>query len=61
MGKEEFIITADQRLNEKELDLDGSFSDELQIDDIVIADNAIISDGTSKEYSNDSEAKPTKK
>jgi len=39
----------------------GSFSDELQIDDIVIADNAIISDGTSKEYSNDSEAKPTKR
>ena len=39
----------------------GSFSEELQIDDIVIADNAIISDGTSKEYSNDSEAKPTKR
>ena len=39
----------------------GSFSDELQIDDIVIADNAIISDGTSKEYSNDSEVKPTKR
>lgn len=39
----------------------GSFSDELQIDDIAIADNAIISDGTSKEYSNDSEAKPTKR
>lgn len=39
----------------------GSFSYELQIDDIVIADNAIISDGTSKEYSNDSEAKPTKR
>jgi len=39
----------------------GSFSQELQIDDLVIADNAIISDGTSKEYSNDSEVKPSKR
>jgi len=39
----------------------GSFSEELQIDDLVIADNAIISDGTSKEYSNDSEVKPSKR
>ena len=31
----------------------GSFSEKLQIDDLVIADNAVVSDGTSKEYSND--------
>jgi uridine phosphorylase len=39
----------------------GSFSDMLQIDDIVIADNAIISDGTSKEYSKDHSAGPSTK
>lgn len=39
----------------------GSFSERLQIDDIVIADNAIISDGTSKEYSKDRFAGPSKK
>jgi uridine phosphorylase len=39
----------------------GSFSEMLQIDDIVIADNAIISDGTSKEYSKDQSARPSKK
>jgi uridine phosphorylase len=39
----------------------GSFSEKLQIDDLVIADNAIISDGTSKEYSNDHAAEPSKK
>ena len=39
----------------------GSFSENLQIDDIVIADNAIISDGTSKEYSEDHLAGPSKK
>jgi uridine phosphorylase len=39
----------------------GSFSEKLQIDDLIIADNAIISDGTSKEYSNDPEAEPSKK
>jgi len=38
----------------------GSFSEELQIDDIVIADDAIISDGTSREYSKESETKPSK-
>ena len=39
----------------------GSFSDKLQIDDLVIADNAVVSDGTSKEYSNDAYVQPTKK
>jgi uridine phosphorylase len=39
----------------------GSFSEKLQIDDIVIADNAIISDGTSKEYSDDHVAGPSNK
>jgi len=37
----------------------GSFSEKLQIDDIVISDNAVVSDGTSKEYSNDSYVHPT--
>ena len=37
----------------------GSFSEKLQIDDLIIADNAIISDGTSKEYSNCHEAGPS--
>ncbi len=39
----------------------GSFSERLQIDDIVIADNAVISDGTSKEYSNDSHVQPARR
>jgi len=39
----------------------GSFSERLQIDDIVISDNAFVSDGTSKEYSNDSYVQPTKR
>ena len=39
----------------------GSFSERLQIDDLVIADNAVVSDGTSKEYSNDLYVKPSKK
>ncbi len=38
----------------------GSFSEKLQIDDLVIADNAVLSDGTSKEYSNDLYTKPSK-
>jgi uridine phosphorylase len=37
----------------------GSFSDKLQIDDLMIADNAVVSDGTSKEYSTDSHAGPS--
>jgi len=37
----------------------GSFSEKLQIDDFVIAENAIISDGTSKEYSNGHAAGPS--
>ncbi len=39
----------------------GSFSERLQIDDIVISDNAVVSDGTSKEYSNDSYVQPTQR
>ena len=31
----------------------GSFSERLQIDDLVLADKAVVSDGTSKEYSDD--------
>lgn len=38
----------------------GSFSEKLQIDDLVIADNAIVSDGTSKEYSNELYVEPSK-
>jgi len=38
----------------------GSFSEKLQIDDLVIADNAVVSDGTSKEYSNDLYVRPSK-
>ncbi len=37
----------------------GSFSEKLKIDDFVIAANAIISDGTSKEYSNGYAAEPS--
>ena len=39
----------------------GSFSERLQIDDLVIADNAVVSDGTSKEYSDDLYVKPSKR
>lgn len=38
----------------------GSFSENLQIDDLVIADNAVVSDGTSKEYSNELYVEPSK-
>jgi uridine phosphorylase len=38
----------------------GSFSEKLHIDDFVIAKNAIVSDGTSKEYSNELSAEPSK-
>jgi len=39
----------------------GSFSGKLQINDLVIADNAVVSDGTSKEYSNDLYVNPSKR
>jgi nucleoside phosphorylase len=39
----------------------GSFSERLQIDDLVICDNAAVSDGTSKEYSSDSYVQPTQR
>jgi nucleoside phosphorylase len=39
----------------------GSFSERLQIDDLVICDNAAASDGTSKEYSSDSYVQPTQR
>ena len=37
----------------------GSFSEKLQIDDLVLADNAVVSDGTSKEYTNDQYVAPS--
>ncbi|MBU2643616.1 hypothetical protein KKI24_02835 [bacterium] len=39
----------------------GSFSERLQIDDMVIADTAIVSDGTSKEYSDNQLIQPTQR
>ena len=39
----------------------GSFSEKLQIDDLVLADKAVVSDGTSKEYSTDLYVRPSKR
>ena len=39
----------------------GSFSERLQIGDMVLADQALVSDGTSKEYSTDSYTGPSKR
>jgi purine-nucleoside phosphorylase len=39
----------------------GSFSERLQIDDLVLADKAVVSDGTSKEYSTELYVDPSKR